>query len=222
MQRRIDASWARRTNIQQIMYSQTYKRRETVHPALLVIMLFTKAVPRQPPRWGTIILIMDKYNRLYNFYSALLVYWKQSEAVGTRTCNIEIVNIARCKYTSKVPCWGLCFHFVVFGFVMLNIGPVLTVLSFHQVSIQSVCQTICWWKPAWLNYGVFLIYISWSTAQYIVQRLFRASIRSHFCIIVLTIGVNPIYNHTGEMAPCLWPMSLYLFILDLSLSLWLQ
>lgn len=58
------------------MYSQTYKRIETVNPALLVIMLFTKAVPRQPPIWGAINLIMDKHNRLYNFCSALLAYKK--------------------------------------------------------------------------------------------------------------------------------------------------
>jgi len=74
MQKQIDASWARQTNSEQIMYSQTCKRRETVHPAFLVIMQFTKVVPTQPRKWGTFILIRDKHNRLYKFCSALLVY----------------------------------------------------------------------------------------------------------------------------------------------------
>lgn len=102
--------------------------------------------------------------------------------------NTEIVNVGRCKYGSKVPRWGLCFHFVVCGFVILNIGPVLT---------------------AWLNCSIFPIRISWSRAQCIVQKLFRTNIRSHFCsITVLTIGVNPVYNHAGKVVPCLWPHEL--------------
>ena len=55
-----------------------------------------------------------------------------------RTYNMKIVNITRCKYGSKVPCWVLCFHFVVQGFVILNIGPALAVLSFHCFHSVSV------------------------------------------------------------------------------------